>query len=44
MKDRDTLEKGSIFAECKRGVQNPAAQLMGARAELPPASARDQWC
>ena len=45
MKDRDTVEKGSIFAECQRGVQDPAAQLMGGtRAELPPASARDQWC
>jgi hypothetical protein len=44
MKDRDTVEKGSISAEYKRGVQDPAAQLMGTRAEFPPASARDQWC
>ena len=34
MKDRNTVEKGSISAECKREVQDPAAQLIGARAEF----------
>ena len=44
MKERNTVEKGSISAECKREVQDPAVQLIGARAEFFPASARDQWC
>jgi hypothetical protein len=44
MKDRDTVEKEGISAECKRGVQDPAAQPMGTRAEFFPAFARDQWC
>jgi hypothetical protein len=29
MKDRDTIEKGNISAETKRGVQGPTAQLLG---------------
>ena len=44
MKDRDTVEKGSFSAECKRGVQDPAAQLLGTLSEFFPASARNQWC